>query len=106
MSLRLATTTVAVLAGATVAYADPAVDWGRGYAHMGWGVGHGLLGGFMMLVFWGVIIALIVMAVRWLSGNGQGGGKSSEAMDILKSRFAKGEIDEDEFRKRKVALEG
>ena len=105
MTLRLAITGAAVLLGSTIAYADPASDWSRGYGHMGWGAGYGIFGGLMMLVFWGVIIALIVIAVRWLSGDGQGRGKSTEAMDILKSRFARGELDEEEFRKRKAALE-
>lgn len=105
MSMRLAITGAAILLGSTIANADPATNWGPGYGHMGWGAGFGLLGGLMMLVFWGVIIALIVIAVRWLSGDGQGGGKSSEAMDILKSRFARGELDEEEFRKRKAVLE-
>ena len=45
------------------------------------------------------------MAVRWFAGDRPGGGATSDAMDILKSRFAKGGLDEDEFRKRKAALE-
>ncbi|MDA5095779.1 SHOCT domain-containing protein [Aliiroseovarius sp. KMU-50] len=105
MTMRLIATSIAVLSGAAVAYADPAGDWGAGYGHMGWGGGFGMLGGLMMLVFWGVIIALIVIAVRWFADNSSGRSKSSDAMDTLKSRFAKGEIDEDEFRKRKAALE-
>ncbi|MDA5095881.1 SHOCT domain-containing protein [Aliiroseovarius sp. KMU-50] len=105
MTKKLIATSIAVLSGAAIAYADPAGDWGAGYGHMGWGGGFGMLGGFMMLVFWGVIIALIVIAVRWFSDNRPGGAKSSNAMDILRSRFAKGEIDEEEFRKRKAALE-
>ncbi len=61
----------------------------------------------MMLLFWGVLIVLIVMAVRWFgnSGGPTGGGKLN-AQDILKERFARGEIDEDEFKKRKAALDG
>jgi putative membrane protein len=58
-----------------------------------------------LLIFWGVILALIVMAVRWFTSGRPGGTQSTDATDILKSRFASGEIDEDEFRKRKAALE-
>lgn len=105
MTMRLIATSIAVLSGAAIAYADPSGDWTPGYGHMGWGGGFGMLGGFMMLVFWGIIIALIVIAVRWFTDNNPGRSKSSDAMDILRSRFAKGEIDEEEFRKRKAALE-
>ena len=90
---------------ASAALADPGGGWTDGYGHMmGWGGGFGFFGGFMMLVFWGVIIALIVLAVRWLS-EGAKGGSRSDALDILRQRFAKGEIDEEEFARRKKVLE-
>jgi len=79
--------------------ATPVLAHSEGYGpwgdHMmgGWGYGPGILGGLMMLVFWGLIIALIVMAVRWFSDQRGGGGKSSDALDILKDRLARGEID-------------
>ncbi len=87
------------------AMADPGDAWADGYGHMMGGWGYGLFGPLMMLVYWGVIIALIVVVVRWLSDNrGQAGRK--DAMDILRERFAAGEIDEEEFNRRKRALEG
>jgi putative membrane protein len=72
------------------------------YGHM-WGGGYGFFGGFMMIAFWGIIIALIVVAVRWF--NAKDGNSGSNALAILNERFAKGEIDEDEFKRRKAALE-
>ncbi|MCB1355308.1 MAG: SHOCT domain-containing protein [Maritimibacter sp.] len=72
---------------------------------MGWGGGYGMFGGFMMLVFWGVVIALIVVAVRWYGPQSLRQGSASSALDILEARFATGEIDEDEFQKRRAALE-
>ena len=92
---------------ATATMADPGDPWSRGFDNMMWGTGYGMIGGFMMLLFWGVLIVLIVMAVRWFgnSGGPTGGGKLN-AQDILKERFARGEIDEDEFKKRKAALDG
>jgi len=87
----------------TAAFADTDVNWSRGYDQMMWAGGHGLLGGLMMLVFWGVIIALIFFAVRWFSDN-KPGTRTDNALDLLSERFAKGEIDEEEFRKRKAAL--
>lgn len=92
------------LTAASTAFADPGEGWTRGYDHMMWGGGYGFFGGLMMLVFWGAIIFLIVMAVRWLS-DGQKGRRKNDAMDVLRERFAKGEIDEEEFQRRKKALE-
>ena len=105
MTMKPSLTTLAALVAANVAHADGANDWGRGFGHMTWGGGYGMFGGLMMLAFWGVVIVLIVMAVRWFAGDRPGVDAASDAMDILKSRFAKGELDEDEFRKRKAALE-
>ena len=87
---------------ATAAMAGPGDEFG--YGHM-WGGGYGMMGGgLMMLLFWGVIIALIFVAVRWYSDKGQQTG--SNALKILEERFARGEIDDDEFQRRKAALDG
>ena len=105
MTLKLVATSAAFLAGASAAFADAAPDRGWDYGHMYWGTGHSMFGGLMMLVFWGVIVALIVMAVRWFSQGSQSNQRSSDALEILRARFAKGELDEEEFRKRKALLE-
>lgn len=73
---------------------------------MMWGGGYGMLGGMvMMLVFWGVVIALIIFAVKWLSDGRGPGDRRRDALDILRERFAAGEIDEEEFDRRRKALE-
>lgn len=56
----------------------------------------GLVMMLMMLVFWGLIIAGMVIGLRWLIGQGRVSGRD-EAMDILRQRYAKGEIDKQEF---------
>ena len=63
-----------------------------------------MIGGLMMLVFWGLVIFLIVVAVRRFT-NGNSAPKQPDALDVLRDRFAKGEIDEAEFQKRKSTLE-
>lgn len=98
-------TSIVANAAAKGVLADPVNTWDTGYGHMAWGGGYGMFGGLMMLVFWGVVIALIVVAVRWYGPQGPREGNASNALDILKARFAKGELDEDEFLKRKAALE-
>jgi len=97
------------LGAALILAATPVLAHGEGYGgygdHMMGGWGFGIFGGLMMLVFWGLIIALIVLAVRWFSDQ-RGGGKSSDALDILKDRLARGEIDPEEYEMRRKALEG
>lgn len=71
----------------------------------GWG--HMLFGGLMMLAFWGGIIILVVLLVRWLSSPQPGDrGAGSTALRILEERFARGEIDKEEFEERKRYLSG
>ena len=90
----------------TAVAADPPADWQGRYDHMMWGGGYGMVGGLMMLLFWGVVIVLIVLAVKWFTENQAGGHRGRrDAIDILRERFAAGEIDEEEFDRRKKALE-
>ena len=63
-----------------------------------------MFGGLMMLLFWGAIIALIVFAVRGFSAGSRPGGKSN-AEDILREPYARGEIDEEEYERRKAKLD-
>jgi putative membrane protein len=67
------------------------------------------LGPFTMVLFLAVPIALVVLLVRWLAGTGAGRpGPPIEktALDILRERFARGEIDAAEFEDRKKVLNG
>jgi putative membrane protein len=66
-----------------------------------------IFGSLMMLVFWGGLIVLIFLAIRWFgrssaSGKPPPGGKT--ALDVLQERFARGEIDRVEFEERRQAL--
>ena len=88
--------------------------WGDGphWGFMGgWG-GYGWTGAFGMffgLIFLVVVIAVVVWLVR---GGWQPGGRSptldrrSRGLDILEERYAKGEIDRDEYLKKKQDLGG
>lgn len=74
----------------------------------GWGWGGMILGPIMMLVFLAAAVAVIVLVIRWIGGGPAGsanpalGGKAP--LDILKERYARGEIDTEEFESRKRAL--
>ncbi len=55
-----------------------------------------------MLAFWALLIAVIVLVVRWVGGSTHASTSSPE--QILADRFARGEIDEAEYRDRLAAL--
>ncbi|MCX8226924.1 MAG: SHOCT domain-containing protein [Sulfitobacter sp.] len=78
-------------------------DSDQGLGRM-WAGGHGMFGGLMMIVFWGLIIGLIVLAVRGFSVRSDLGVGPS-ATEVLKERYARGEIDDDEYERRKAKLE-
>jgi len=62
-------------------------------------------GGLWMLLIVAGVVVLIVWAARQGSGQ-QGTPSRPRALDILDERFARGEIDEEEYRKRRTLLEG
>jgi putative membrane protein len=77
---------------------------------MGW------FGWTMMILFWVVIVALVVLAIRSTAttrtGPGpasdadrSGPGPASDAVSILERRYAAGEIDRNEFEERKRVLD-
>lgn len=77
------------------------------WTHMndyGWGWGGMGLG---MLLIWGLVIAGIVMLVRGFGSSGASGKheKEKSALDILRERYARGEIGQEEFEQKKRDLE-
>ena len=91
-------------------------QWQGGYEgwHMipgmmgGWGMGW--FGMIFMLVFWVLVILGLIFLIKWLiqntrkdAGTSNGGSK---ALDILKERYARGEIEKEEFEEKKKALMG
>ena len=67
-----------------------------------------IFGSLMMIAFWGGLILVVVLAIRWLSGSAPHKRdepvRRDRALDILKERFARGEIDKDEYEERKRLL--
>jgi len=69
---------------------------------MWWGAwGFGMM--FMMVLFWGLVIVGVVLVIRWLLGQGKE-TRTDSAVEILRQRYARGEIDKDEFEARKKDL--
>lgn len=82
--------------------------------HDGWGWGFGFL---HMVLYWGVLILVIALVVKWIFGGPSGPGwlrgdffnereaRGNRALDILKERYARGEIDKEEFEQKKRDLQ-
>lgn len=97
--MRLIVLWIAGLLGATpmLAWAqERPYDYGWGHPMWGmwgaWGIGMGL----MMLVFWGLIIVALVLGIRWLITQGKE-PRSDSALEILRQRYARGEITKEQF---------
>jgi putative membrane protein len=79
--------------------------------HFGGGLAIGWIFGILILaLFWGLVIAAIVLAIRWLiradRRGSHEGPATPDALEILRQRYARGEIDEAEFERRKTFLKG
>lgn len=87
-----------------------------GWQGYGWGgmMGSGMMGGFgamgLMSIFWIVVLGLIIWAVvaaargtGWAGGS-ESSGRSESALEILKRRYARGEINKAEYEEKKKDL--
>jgi Predicted membrane protein len=70
----------------------------------GWdGMGFGMVG---MLLFWILLIAAIIVLIKYTRSSGDSSERQQEksALDILKERYARGEIGREEFEQKKHDL--
>jgi Predicted membrane protein (DUF2078). len=78
-------------------------NWQNGHA---WGGGHWIVLAGLMILFWGAVITVVVVALkrRNPAESGRSDQLADEPLRILAARFARGEIDEAEFISRREAL--
>jgi putative membrane protein len=75
---------------------------------MGWGGGVGMvLGWLVMLAILVAVVAAAVAGLRWLGSDlsRAAGDRGDRALDVLRERYARGEIDREEFEARKHDLQ-
>jgi putative membrane protein len=74
---------------------EPKMGWG---GHMGWG------GGFMMILWFLLVAAVVYWVMQSAQKNKTVTGGTESALDIIKKRYARGEISKEDFDERKKNL--
>ena len=74
---------------------------------MGWWM---VFGGVWSIIFWVVIVGLVIWGVKKLVERDRGGSaeatRKRDALDIAKERYARGEINKEQFDQIKKDLSG
>ncbi len=116
LSITTVSTTIAALV--VVALAFPAAAWAQvspDRPEAPWKMMHDWVGGsgwmWLMPLFgiawFALLVVAIVLVVRWIGhGNGARGASASSARDILDERYARGEIDREEYLQRRNDIAG
>ncbi len=100
--------------GIAALFAEPIRGWVQGQARPweGWGMHPmGWMGGmwgmgmmFMMLLFWFLVIVGLILVVRWFLSDQRERRGGDSALEILRQRYARGEINKEEFEAKKRDL--
>ncbi len=65
--------------------------------------GHGFIGGGLMWLFWIALVVLVVWGISAVAGGGSASSRKT-ALDILEERYARGEMDREEFEQKRRDL--
>lgn len=73
----------------------------------GFGFGMGLFGWVFMVLVWVLIIVGIIALIKWMTQSTISGNQHKKTpLEILRDRYAHGEIDQNEYEHMKNALQG
>ncbi len=97
---RLIASTVLLPFLTSAALADP----GGGYGGYHMGMGGWFFGPLMMIFVIALTVVAVVLVLRLIGSGSSIGSSPDRSLDILKERFARGEIDKTEFEERRRAL--
>jgi len=73
---------------------------------MPYGWHDGALGVIWMIISWGLIVTVVWALMRAFASDGDGRERPRDPKEILAERYAKGEIDAEEYDERLRVLEG
>ncbi len=103
----LGTVAMVFIENTAFAYRGQSCWWGFGSGYTG-GWGTGGFGPVSMLLFWGLLITGAVLLIRWSIQTFRKPSthlrNASSPLDIIKTRYARGEIDQEEFKRMQQAL--
>ena len=101
----LSTATLLSMLGASSAAWAQQEGWPGPGPYMMWNGGMGMFFGPLMMI---VLVVVAILMVRWLWGSGLGTAPhyppGKTPLDILKERYARGEVDKQEFEERRRTL--
>jgi putative membrane protein len=72
------------------------------YGGMGWGHGWGVFGFVHMALWWLLLLLAIGVLAKWLFTGSR--PASAQALELLRERYARGEISKEEFVQKKEDL--
>ncbi len=79
------------------------MQFGMPYGMMdGYGMGYGF--GILGPIFWILVIIGLVLLIKYLWESGGAKREQESALEILKKRYARGEISKEEFEEKKKDL--
>lgn len=79
-------------------------NWGQPFTHGGWFMGHGPFGPLLGILLVALFVYLVVLAIRAVTTGKKTNRDAGDSLEIIKTKYASGEITEEEYRRMKEVL--